>query len=117
MVESLSGKKSIRFLNRQEARQVIEDLLLKVEGGNLRSLEAAGQRGTMTRAQMALMGRLSQQIGWNLWQISRLAQRMYGVGNFEDLRVRQASGMIEALKAIKRRSELGGADRDKDQAA
>jgi hypothetical protein len=42
---------------------------------------------------------------------------MYGVGNFEDLRVRQASGMIEALKAIKRRSELGGADRDKDQAA
>jgi len=117
LVESLSGKKSIRFLNTQEARRVIEDLLLKAEGGDLRSLEAAGQEGTMTRAQMALIGILSRQIGWNSWRLLRLARRMYGVGNLVDLKVRQASGLIEALKVIRRRSDLDWADRVKSRAA
>jgi hypothetical protein len=117
LVESLSGKKSIRFLNRQEARRVIEDLLLKAEGGEFQSVEAAGQKGTVTRAQMALIGILGRQIGWNLRQLSRLTRRMYGVGNLVDLKVRQASGLIEALKAIRRRSDLDWADRIKSRAA
>jgi hypothetical protein len=117
LVESLSGKKTIRSLNRQEARRVIEDLLLKAEGGDLRSLEAAGQGGTMTQAQMVLLGVLSRQTGWNSWRLLRLAQRMYGVRNLVDLKVRQASGLIEALKAIRRRSDLDWADHVKSRAA
>jgi hypothetical protein len=117
LVEFLSGKKSIHFLNRQEARRVIEDLLLKAEGGNLRSVEAAGQKGTITRAQMALVGILVRQIGWNGGQLLRLTRRMYGVRNLADLKVRQASGLIEALKSIRRRSDLDWADRVKGRAA
>jgi hypothetical protein len=117
LVESLSGKKSIRFLNRQEAGEVIEDLLLKAEGVALQSVRVTGEEGTMTRAQMALMGILSRQIGGNPSRLLRLARRMYGVGNLADLKVRQASGLIEALKAIKRRSDLDWAEHVGDQAA
>jgi hypothetical protein len=117
LVESLSGKKSIRLLDRQEAGEVIEDLLLKTEGVALQSPRGTGKEGTMTRAQMALMGILGRRIGWNLWQISRLARRMYRVENLADLKVRQASGLIEALKAIKRRSGFDGAEHIGNQAA
>jgi hypothetical protein len=117
LVESFSGKKSIRSLNRQEARQVIEDLLFKAEGSDLPSLEATGEEGKITRAQMILMEGLSRQMGWDLQRLLRLARKMYGAGNLVDLKVRQASGLIEALKAIKRRYVLDRTNRVKGYAA
>jgi hypothetical protein len=117
LVESFSGKKSIRSLNRQEARQVIEDLLFKVEGSDLPSLEATGEEGKITRAQMILMEGLSRPMGWDLQRLLRLARKMYGAGNLVDLKVRQASGLIEALKAIKRRYVLDRTNRVKGHAA
>ena len=53
--------------------------------------------------QMVFMGALSNQIGWDQWRVLRLAQRMYGIRQLKDLKVREASGLIEALKAMKRR--------------
>ena len=103
MVESSTGKKSIRSLSKQEAREIIEDLLLKGGGADLISQEAIGEKGRGTRAQMVFIGALSRHMGWDQRRLQRLAQRMYGVRQLADLRVRQASGLIEALKAMKMR--------------
>ena len=103
LVESSTGKKSIRSLSKQEAREIIEDLLFKAGGQELISQEATGKEGRVTRAQVVFIGVLSSQIRWDQWRVLRLAQRMYGVRQLKDLKVREASGLIEALKAMKRR--------------
>jgi hypothetical protein len=66
---------------------------------------------------MILMEGLSRQMGWDLQRLLRLARKMYGAGNLVDLKVRQASGLIEALKAIKRRYVLDRTNRVKGYAA
>ncbi|HLB01881.1 MAG TPA: phage protein GemA/Gp16 family protein [Nitrospiria bacterium] len=103
LVEWSTGKKSIRSLSKQEAQEIIEDLLIKAGGKELISQEVTDKEGRITRAQMVFMGALSNQIGWDQWRVLRLAQRMYGIRQLKDLKLREASGLIEALKAMKRR--------------
>ena len=103
LVEAFSGKKSIRSLSRQAASEIIERLLLKGEGTDSAFQETIGQKERGTRAQMVLIGELSGQMGWDQSRLLRLVQRMYGVRQLTDLKIRQASGLIEALKAMRRR--------------
>lgn len=88
------GKNSIRSLTKQEASRVIEYLLHK---------------GETTRAQITLIKILTAQMGWSRQHLNGLAQKMYGKRELGDLNVRQASGLIEALKAIKVRHVKGRA--------
>jgi hypothetical protein len=50
-----------------------------------------------------LLVRLADEMGWGPERLPALARRMYGAGAIRDLTVRQASGLIEALKAIAKR--------------
>lgn len=102
-MESHSGKRSIRSLSRQEARNLIEELFLKVSGPVIQhefTRQKDISRGIATPAQLALIRELGERIEWNEWRILRLAYRMYHVSQLVELEVRQASGLIEALKAI-----------------
>ncbi len=103
MIRQLTGKESMRTLTRLEAREVL-DLLLE----RTRSVDSAGKeddrhRGGATGAQMALLLSLAEEIHWDADRTLRLARNMYHVARLDDLKIRQASGLIEALKAIKNR--------------
>jgi hypothetical protein len=103
LVESFTGKKSIRSLSQQEAGEIIEDLLLKGVKAGWAFQRAMDKEKRGTRAQIAFIGGLSRQIGWDQSQALGLARRMYGVQELTNLKVNEASGLIEALKAIRRR--------------
>jgi hypothetical protein len=102
-VESMTGKKSIRMLGREEAQKVIGDLILMAGETPLPMKEEAEERFGGTDAQIAFINGLTQQLGWNFKQLEGLAKKMFGIGRLRDLTVRQASGLIEALKAISKR--------------
>lgn len=112
-IESSVGKRSLRQLSREEAARVIQGLLPKLDDrdwmlddseGNLSSTSISHPvSNPYTSAQMAFMGRLIWEMGWDQKRLLRLAYRMYGVRRLADLTVRQASGLIEALKAIGKR--------------
>jgi hypothetical protein len=46
---------------------------------------------------------LAREMDWDRVRIQRLIQRMYGLKELEEMDKKQASGLIEALKAIKNR--------------
>lgn len=97
-VKSVTGHESIRSLSKRKASRFIEEITAK--GG----VEAFSQGAFLfdrgTRAQLLLIRELGTQSGWNEKQVTGLARRMYGVSSVEHLTVKQASGVIEALKAI-----------------
>jgi hypothetical protein len=52
-------------------------------------------------------------MGWSFERVAGLARRMYGVPHVLDLTIRQASGLIQALKVIAaREAALRTADPD-----
>lgn len=102
-IESSVGKRSLRQLSREEAARVIQGLLPKTGVEELALPAAIDKMEGTTSAQRAFIGRLIWEMGWDERSLLGLAYRMYGVWRFADLTVRQASGLIEALKAINRR--------------
>ncbi|HET6370186.1 MAG TPA: phage protein GemA/Gp16 family protein [Nitrospiria bacterium] len=111
-VESLSGKSSIRLLTRREAAAVIDRLLgLKNQGSGVRGQGPAREpqylktisKERLSAAQLFFIEALGEQAGWETRRVLGLARRMYGVDGLQSLDRRQASGLIEALKTIKRR--------------
>ncbi len=102
-VESMTGKKSIRMLSREEAQKVIGDLLSMAGEAPLRIKEEAEEGFGGTDAQIAFIIGLTRQLGWNLKQVEGLAKKMFGIRRLGELTVKQASGLIEALKAIRNR--------------
>jgi hypothetical protein len=99
LVASRTGRASLRELRRAEAAAVIDELLAKVSGG----APAPQKRGAATRAQRALLARLAGELEWPPERLPALARRMYGAGSLPELTVKQASGLIEALKAMAKR--------------
>jgi hypothetical protein len=99
----ISRKDSIRCLNKEEANRIIEELILKGEGRMMVSQDATFEKGGCTKAQLVYIGDLSRQMGWTDRSLLGFAQKMYGVQDLADLRRKQASGLIEALKAMKLR--------------
>lgn len=96
LVASRTGRASLRELRRSEAAAIIDELLAKVSGR-----AAVPQKvGAATRAQQALLARLAEEMEWPPERLPALARRMYGAPGIRDLTVKQASGLIEALKAI-----------------
>jgi hypothetical protein len=96
LVASRTGRSSLRELRRTEAAAVIDELLAKVSG----RVGAPQKAGAATRAQQALLTRLAGDLEWPSERLPALARRMYGAGALRELTVKQASGLIEALKAI-----------------
>jgi hypothetical protein len=78
---------------------VIDALLAKVSG----KAPVPQRPGAATRAQQALLARLAAVLEWPPERLPALARRMYGAGALRELTVKQASGLIEALKAMAKR--------------
>jgi hypothetical protein len=108
-MEAAWGKKSIRSLTQREARELIERLLIHISVGKDARPAMTGSRDAPSASQMAFIEGLAGRLEWDSWRLNRLARRMYGVRSLEDLKTRQASGLIEALKAIQKRSAVEGA--------
>jgi hypothetical protein len=102
-VESITGKKSIRMLGREEAQKVITGLLSMAGETPLRIKEEVEERPGGTEAQTAFIIGLTRQLDWKLKQVEGLAKRMFRIRRLSELTVKQASGLIEALKAIRNR--------------
>jgi hypothetical protein len=83
-------------LRRTEAAAVIDELLAKVSG----RAPAPQKVGAVTRAQQALLARLVDELEWPSERLPALARRMYGAKVIQQLTVKQASGLIEALKSM-----------------
>ncbi|MFI5305015.1 MAG: hypothetical protein ACHQYP_09505 [Nitrospiria bacterium] len=99
-IEAHSGKLSIHSLSRQEAKNLMEELFLKISGPVIQYdfvHQKDISRGLATPAQLALIREMGERIEWNEWRILRLAYRMYHVSQLVELEVKQASGLIEAL--------------------
>ena len=90
-VYARTGKKSIRELTPPEASKLIDELIRKSEF-------ASGNR--MTPAQARWISFLEKKIGWDPTRLLGLARKMYRVENLEELNRKEASGLIEALKAM-----------------
>jgi hypothetical protein len=100
LVAARTGHASVRDLLQSEAGALIEELAAKVEGKPV----AVPQPGAATRAQRALLVRLTEEMQWPPERLPALARRMYGARAIRELTVKQASGLIEALKAMAGRS-------------
>ncbi len=117
LMKSVFGKSSVRSLTKHEAGRVVEHLLHKGEEKYTISKRMMDRKEGTTTAQVAFIERLTVQMGWSQNYLRGLARRMYGVRQLKDLNVRQASGLIEALKAIKFRHVLDRAKPVKGHAA
>jgi hypothetical protein len=96
LVAARTGRVSLRELQRAEAATVIDELLAKVSG----RAPAPQRVGAVTRPQQALLARLADELEWPPERLPALARRMYGASAIRELTVKQASGLIEALKSM-----------------
>jgi len=97
LAKAITGLSSIRQLSSSQATHLI-DLLLARTG--VKSPGLSRHPGQSTPRQLAYIQGLATHLGWQEAHTLGLAKRMYHVCRLRDLSVRQASGLIEALKAI-----------------
>jgi hypothetical protein len=103
-IEAVSGQTSLRRLTTSQASQLIEGLQDTSKDVTAFCASLAERTDRMTAAQQQLIGQLAGTLGWSTHQVRGLAQHMYGRSPGESLTRFQASGLIEALKAMKRRA-------------
>lgn len=102
-IEAVSGQTSLRRLTPGQASQLIEGLQDTSKDVGVFRSNLAKRANRMTVAQQWLIKLLAGELGWSARQVGVLVQYMYGRPGKALTRV-QASGVIEALKAIERRT-------------
>jgi hypothetical protein len=102
-VTAVSGQTSLRRLTVAEAAQLIDVLWNPLATMEVLGREAAQHHDLVSHSQQWMINRLAAKLGWNRHQVMGLAQRMYGRLRRESLNQEEASGLIEALKAIRDR--------------
>jgi len=102
-IEAAGGHTSLRRLTVGQASQVIEGLQGGVRDADAFRARLAERGDRMTAAQAQLIDRLARSLGWESRRMAGLARHMYGQSPRASLTRRQASGLIEALKAMARR--------------
>jgi len=102
-VEAVSGQTSLRRLTRGQASRLIEGLQGTVPDAASFRAGLVNREGRVSAAQQRLIDRLAGELGWGARQVTGLARRMYGRVPSESLTQSQASGLIEALKAMEQR--------------
>jgi Bacteriophage Mu, GemA protein len=103
-IEAVSGQTSLRRLTTGQASQLIEGLQDKSKDVTVFCASLAERADRMTAAQQQLIEQLAGALGWSARQVTGLTQHMYGRSPRESLTRSQASGLIEALKAMGRRA-------------
>lgn len=101
LVEATTGSSSIKALTKAQAKQVI-DRLNKILGYT--------PAARATKKQVWQINKLAEELGWsdNPKRLRRFLERRQGVSHPTYLQPGQASDVIEALKAIKRRTPKEG---------
>jgi hypothetical protein len=102
-VETVKGQPSLRRLTRRRASRLIEGLQGTVPNAASFSADLIIRGNRMTAAQGRLVDRLAGELEWRARQVTGLARHLYGLVPGESLTHSQASGLIEALKAMERR--------------
>jgi hypothetical protein len=103
-IRAVSGQSSLRRLTVVEASRLIDALRDASSTVDTFIRQTAQRRPAMISAgQQWIIDRLTADLGWNPHQVMGLAHRMYGRIHRESLTQEQASGLIEALKAIRDR--------------
>ncbi len=92
-----TGKSSLRALSRPQASRLIEEIARKWEE------KGTPSRHRMTPGQGRILSLLERDIGWDDRRLLGLAKKMYHVERLQTLQAEEAAGLIEALKAIRRR--------------
>ena len=96
---SRTGRSSLRALTRPQASRLIEEMVEKWERG-----EAISHlHHPLTEGQARVLALLERDLGWDDRRLLGLARKMYHVERLQALRPEEAAGLIEALKAIRRR--------------
>jgi len=103
-IEAVSGQTSLRSLTSGQASQLIEGLQDTSKDVSAFRSNVAKRADRMTVAQQWLIKLLAGELGWSAHQVRGLVQHMYGRSPGETLTRFQASGLIEALKAMGRRT-------------
>lgn len=112
IVESHTGKDSIKALSGQELQTVIR-VLVNMKDSVKRAERGRGHyRGNpATENQRKKIFKLTQELGWDKpARVKGLCRKMFGVGAVEWLNYQQCSKLIEALKSmVERQKEQGAA--------
>jgi len=98
-----SGQSSFRHLTAGQASQIIDGLQSGVKDADAFRAQLAERSDRMTVAQARLIDQLAGSLGWESRRMAGLVRHMYGRSPRESLTRRQASGLIEALKAMAQR--------------
>lgn len=94
-----TGKHSLRALTRPQASRLIEEIARKWEANG----RPAVSPHPMTLGQARILRTLEGDIGWDDRRLFGLAKKMYRIERLQDLQPKEAAGLIEAMKAIRRR--------------
>jgi AraC-like DNA-binding protein len=103
-IEAVNGQTSLRRLTSGQASQLIDGLLDRSKDVGAFRSNLATRINHMTVAQQWLIKLLAGELGLSAPQVTGLVQHMYGRSPSESLTRVQASGVIEALKAMRRRT-------------
>ena len=95
-----TGKSSLRALSRPQASRLIDEIAHKWEA---RDRPGVLHPHPMTSGQARILTALEGDIGWDDRRLLGLARKMYHVERLKALQPEEAAGLIEALKAIRRR--------------
>lgn len=106
LVQTHTGKESIRNLGKRELQTVIR-VLLRMKDSAKKSERGKRPGGNpATENQRKKIYKLTQALGWDKpARVNGMCKRMFGVGSVEWLDYQQCSKLIEALKAMVERKE------------
>ena len=112
VVETHTGKDSIRKLNKREMKTVIRVLIRMKESASKSEHGSRHPKGsTSTENQRKKIYRLAQELGWDKPErVNGLCRKMFGAERVEWLDYQQCSKLIEALKSMAARQGKGDGD-------
>ena len=115
LVQTHTGKESIRELGKRELQTVIR-VLLHMKDSAKKSERKRPGGNPATENQRKKIYKLTQALGWDKpARVNGMCKRMFGVGSVEWLDYQQCSKLIEALKAMVERKD-GQDEKTEDQA-
>lgn len=99
LVEGLTGKESIKKLNKREIGQVVKQLQKMKDSAASRKRKTSGNAATINQRKKVY--KLARELGWEKQsRVNGMCKRMFGVSSVEWLNYMQCSKLIEALKSM-----------------
>lgn len=106
LVQTYTGKESIKTLNKRELQTIIR-VLCNMKDSAKKSVRERNRSGNeITEHQRKKIQKLSQELGWEKpARVNGMCKRMFGISRVEWLNYEQCSKLIEALKSMVQRQK------------